>query len=844
MKSRFAFILTIITTVLVIGFTGLYLTREFTKVYTFVNMGDMWSMLGLSEERSFASFTEIDLNDFPHPPYPERYDFLTEVDGLPATSSNYFSVFNQNTPPGKEIEIKFSHESTIYTTTVVTRSIPSPTSFQVWVMFILRVLITGGLIFVGLWGFIRKSASSPVRALTFFCYALAIEMSFTRAHIADAYAAFQIPHWVFFIFVSLCLVSPAFWLKLHLLFPKRNRVYEKYRLLFNVLFFLPAAILCALWARSNLIFPTLEATIYQSVFMGTGFILLVRNHHHAESFLEKRQTRLVLWGSAPGISLYVLVSWFVYIFSNFAGNWSYRLNMLVTNITFLFVLLIPISFVYAFGKYKLLEVEGKLKRGTRLIVVNLLLLFSFFGFLYIFGEFILAKIGISSQTPTLILGIMLAIAFVPTQSKIRSRLEKYFYPERLRLRYLLKDFLASSMVKAEGSEFWKELEVKLADGLSAEKIYPVLRIQNNSGFAVELEEPAPFGVTDEIIKRLWKNENPMLLDEIIASGRIILTDEQKEWFISRKSAVLLPLVAKSGLIGFLVISCKTNGEDFTTEELELLSNFSAQTALVAENLELLSEKIEKQKLEEQLRVARDIQKGLLPKDIPVIRGLEVEALIRFCLDVAGDYYDIISLPDGNIVFAVGDVAGKGVGPALLMANLQASLRTTQEIGISLEETAEKINRIIYENTPPDLFITFFVVKIDSNTGKLSYVNAGHNPPILARRNGEIEILKYGGLLLGVEPITIFKESTSNLNDGDVLLLYTDGVSEARNSREEEFGEDRIIEILRKGSSLPLQDLLNLIEKTVEEFHGSSEYLDDFTMLAIRKQSMQATKSLE
>jgi serine phosphatase RsbU (regulator of sigma subunit) len=837
-KSRFAFVLTVAAVVIAIGFTGVYLVREYTKVATLTSMGDMWSFLGLSDQSRFALFAEVDQEDFPEPPYPVYGDYLIEIEGLPATQSNYFSVFTPHTPAGEEIEIKFSHESVVYTTTVVTRSIPEGIKVQVWAAFILRTLIVAGLLFAGMMGLVRKPDSASVRALTLFCLALAIEMSFTMGAVADAYGTFALPAWFFPLFVCLSFTSAVFWIKLHLLFPKRNATYMRHRILLNVILFLPVVALCIYFLRAvtELDRSFMPITIFRTLFMGVGYYLLVRNYRKAESFIERRQTRLVLWGSAPGIAVYIIFTWLL-LFFDFMTGISFQLNRLISNIIFVLLLLIPVSFIYAFGKYKLLEVEAKLKRGTRFLAVNLLLLLAFFGFLYLFGELVLEKLGVSSQTPTLVLGILLALLFMPTQRKLRSKIEEHFYPERIRLRKLLRDFLASSMVRAEGSKFWKELEQKLADGLSAEKIYPVLRIEDQGLFTAEFDEPTPFNIKDEIIERLRDHDNPLLLDEVIASGRIMLTEEQKDWFLQRNCAVLLPLITGSGLIGFLVISCKTNGEDFTAEELELLGNFSSQTALVAENLELLEDKIEKKKLEEQLRVARDIQQGLLPQQIPSIPGLEIHAIIRFCLDVAGDYYDIISLRDGRAVFAVGDVAGKGVGPALLMANLQASLRTTQELGVSLAESAEKINRLVYENTSSELFITFFMAAVDPVHGKLDYVNAGHNPPLLVRADGSVEKLSRGGLLFGVVSDALFEHGEIYFQPGDTLLMYTDGVSEAMNEEDEEFGEDRIIDLIVRNREMSLSALLALIEDSVEDFHGSPCYADDFTILAVRRASM-------
>jgi len=699
-------------------------------------------------------------------------------------------------------------------------------------MIILRTLIVFSLITVAIWGFIRQPYSSAVLTLSLFCLTMALQFTVTISSISDAYAAFQLPMLLIVISYVLSAFTAPLWLKLQLLFPKRNSIYDKHKVLYNLLIFLPIPLI----AGRAFILPMqnfILGNIISTLMLVLGYILLVRNYKKATVFLEKRQTRLVLLGSGPGLLTYVLFGWFVQISQNGFTDLPVVSRMLIINIVFLMILTIPVSLGYAFGKYRLLQVEGRLRRGTRFLAVNILLLAVFAGTLWAVGELVLENIGVDSRTPVLVLGIVLAFFFMSLQRQIRHRIEEHFYPERSKLRVLMKDFLASSMVRAESDKFWEELEDKLADGLSAEKIYPVLRVSGKEFFAVDLDEPAPFSPGDEFVRRLESKDNPLLFDEMMASGKITLTQEQKDWFIERKSAILLPLVTTSGLLGFLVISCKTNGEDFTSEELNLLQNLSAQTALVAENLELLGEKLEKEKLEEQLKVARSIQQGLLPGKIPSIPGLEISALIQFCLDVAGDYYDIIPLKDGRVVLSIGDVSGKGVGAALLMANLQASLRTAQAMGASLSESAERINKLVFENTPSDMFITFFMICIDPVKKHLRYVNAGHNPPFLIGNDGHRKMLTRGGLLFGVVEDSVYEEGEVTLRDGDMILMYTDGVSEAMNSNDEEFGEKQIAHIVIRNRELPLDELLALIEKKVSIFHGSSSYADDFTLLATR-----------
>jgi len=825
---------TVVVILVASGFCTVYLVREYTKVYRITHIGDMWSFVRIDANSSFAPFVEIDPEDFPHPPYPQRGDLLVAVGGRPATEENYFRAFSTDTPAGESIDIMFMHAGEMHTTEVVTRTIPGRLKLQIWLMFILRALITVGLIFTGIWGMVRRYASPPVRTLSLFCATLAVQMAISSTIVAHVYASFQIPELVLLVFTVTGLSSSSFWLKLHLLFPNVNRAYERHRFPANAIIFLPvliAGIYVLIESRPP---PMPAVSAYNTVYLAAGTILLIRNFFRSGSFIERRQTRLVLMGSVVGIVSYILFGWFRYAMNIYGIQIPIQTNMLIVNVVFLLLLPIPISIIYAFRKYRLLEVEGKLRRGTRFLVVNLVLLLVFFGLLYLFGEFVLQAVGISSQTPTLVLGLILALVFMPTQRRLRIKVEDHIYPEKRRLRELLRDFLASSMVRAEETSFWENLQDKLADGLAAERIYPVLRVENDGDFALQNREPVPFSTRDQLIERLMAREDTILIDEAVESGRIMLTEEQREWFENRKGAVILPLTVSSGLVGFLVISCKTNGEDFTSDELELLGSFSAQIAIVAENIQLLKERIEKQKLEEQLRVARSIQEGLLPREIPGVRGLEVEAMIRFCLDVAGDYYDIMGLDDGRLLLAVADVAGKGVGPALLMANLQASLRTTREMGISLAETASRMNALIYDNTPPELFITFFIACIDPAGGRFSYVNAGHNPPILMRSSGDTRSLSAGGLLFGVVRDAVYDQGMETLEPGDTILLFTDGVSEAMDASDEEYGTDRIERIMRSSMDLSLKELLTRIEKSVEEFHGSSRYSDDFTLMAVRR----------
>ena len=815
-----------------LAYSGIFLAREYTKVDTFVGMGDIWSFLIINNDPP-SIFTEVAKEDFTGPPYPVAGDSLLEVEGLPANAANYFSVFNPNTPAGQVVAIRFTHDGQILDNTVMTRSIPNMLRVQVIALFIIRTILTATLIFVGFWAFLRMPSSSSVQILALFCFCTVNGLLLNRTAVAEGYATFQIPYQntLNLFFLTMSVFSPVFFLKLQLVFPRVNQFYDSHRNMVNALIFLPGLAGGALvvWKGNA---GALPLAINQTALFAIGFGVLLKNYIRADSFLARRQTRLLLWGSVCGLIFYIAIPLVILLAPAWYAGWSTLTNFYVFNVTFVLLLLVPVSFAYAFGRYRLLEVEAKVKRGTRVVAVNVAFLVLFFGILYTFGELLLKQFDVESRTPTLVVGLVLAMGFIPAQRKVRDILEERFYPEKERLRNLLRDFLQSAERIGDTSSFWTGLAERLSAGLSTAEITPVLRTRDPGAPGGSGEgEFSPFESLGELVGKLGSGDHPLLVDEVLASGRVKLGEEQKEWFAESRAAVILPLVAGSGTAGYLLLGVKRNGEDYAPEELDLLRNLAAQIALVAENLDLLEEKLEKQKLEEQLLVARQIQEGLLPGELPHTPGLELAARIKFCLDVAGDYYDVIPLKNGNTLIAIGDVAGKGVGAALLMSNLQASLRTVKDVGISLTEVVRRINALIFENTPTDLFITLFVAVVNPRRGEITYVNAGHNFPVLARADGRVERLDTGGLLLGVLSSCDYEEETVPFARGDTLLMFTDGVSEAMTPNDEEFGEERIACMTSSNAGASLKKLLEKIEREVEIFTGVDTFSDDFTLLA-------------
>jgi phosphoserine phosphatase RsbU/P len=299
-------------------------------------------------------------------------------------------------------------------------------------------------------------------------------------------------------------------------------------------------------------------------------------------------------------------------------------------------------------------------------------------------------------------------------------------------------------------------------------------------------------------------------------------------------SVVIPLQIQRQSRGFVVLGEKLNREPFGSTDYEFLSALGSLAIISLENARLFHEAIEKQKMEDELKIAREIQKGLLPGQLPSVPGFEVAAANFSSKQVGGDYYDVIPLDEHRFVVAIGDVSGKGTPAALLMANLQATIRALVPLEPSLKNLTARVNSLMCQNTGGSKFVTFFWGIVDHRSRELVYVNAGHNYPFLLHRDGSMERLETGGMILGViETMLPYEEGRLRFRDGDVLVLFTDGVSEGMNARTEEFGEDRLEESIRGSRDLPADQIIARIEKDVIAHAGGAPQSDDITMMVLR-----------
>lgn len=307
-------------------------------------------------------------------------------------------------------------------------------------------------------------------------------------------------------------------------------------------------------------------------------------------------------------------------------------------------------------------------------------------------------------------------------------------------------------------------------------------------------------------------------------------------FVTR-NLVCVPIRRPDGLVIGVLQALNRRARPYNEEDLELLACLSDQAALALERERLHRDTLERTRLEEQLRLAQEIQSGLWP---PPWRGdgLTIIGGSRPAGSVGGDYYDHFRLADGRVVVALGDVCGKGPAAALLMCTLRAALRTHLEYDLDLDEIIARVNRSLVRDTPTGRFTTLFCAILDPASGELAFVNAGHNPPLVVDPGQrEIRELAIGGALLGAFAELDFQVGRIRLEPGQVLVVFSDGVTEARNAAEEEFGDQRFHDLLLEHAP-ELDRLLERVFGAVDAFSGTEPQTDDLTLLALRLESAQ------
>jgi serine phosphatase RsbU (regulator of sigma subunit) len=365
------------------------------------------------------------------------------------------------------------------------------------------------------------------------------------------------------------------------------------------------------------------------------------------------------------------------------------------------------------------------------------------------------------------------------------------------------------------------------------------------------DETVEGGMKISVARVRGKDEQPeevrisrTVMDEVMKNGKSVLTSDaqhdpryasQTMSLLGIRSVLAVPLsVSEEEIFGLIYADSPTYETTYTEEHLNILTTLASVASIRVENARLLEERFERERMEHELELATEIQQRFQPSAMPTIEGYEFQGISFSCYEIGGDYYDFIPRHDGKIFIALGDVSGKGTAAALLMSSLHAAIHAQAAAKSSLAETVASVNRYLAENTPTNRFVTLFIAELDPATGVLEYINAGHNPPLIAHANGQIKQLAAGGFPLGILPMAEYEVGKTQLQTGEVLVVYSDGVSEANNLKGDEFGVERLEEVVSKNLKASASGMRDKVESALSSFTQTAPANDDITLVIVKR----------
>jgi len=336
-----------------------------------------------------------------------------------------------------------------------------------------------------------------------------------------------------------------------------------------------------------------------------------------------------------------------------------------------------------------------------------------------------------------------------------------------------------------------------------------------------------------------------VLDEVVIRGKSVLTSDAQHdpRFASGtvvlqgvRSVLAVPLGVSEKVFGIIYADSPIAEGRFTEDHLKVLTTLASVAAIRVENTRLVEARLERERLERELALASEIQQRFQPTAPPQVNGYELQGISFPCYEIGGDYYDFIEREDGRLVIALGDVSGKGTAAALLMSSLHAAVHAQSGSHDSLVATISAVNRYLADNIPANRFVTLFYAELDPGSGALSFLNAGHNPPLIVHAAGTVEQLASGGLPLGIKPDADYREGRTQLQHGDVLVIYSDGVTEAVSPTGEEFGPTRLYEVVSRNVTSSAAGIRDRIESALTKFSQGTAAADDITLVIVKRQA--------
>ncbi len=578
----------------------------------------------------------------------------------------------------------------------------------------------------------------------------------------------------------------------------------------------------------------LSAALFPFVYFLGGLALFAHSYFTKIDPERRRQLRPILQSAIIGIVAFVYVTILTMVKPMVLYLEPYLL------LPALLVIGIPPAFGYSIIRHRLMDVTLIVRRSIIYAVITAALAAIYLGVVFGLGSLLGYALGEADNTVLLMIAvIVIALIFDPLKQRIQSIVDRVFYQDRYNYQKALLEFSNELPRQMNLEQILNSVVNRIAATMHLDKVSVALCDEQEGCHVLSKNIENELCIFDhreggvvELLKRTRSPQNFALLDE---DARVGDADDRRK--VKESGVVLMvPMFIQDRLIGSINVGPKLSGKVFSQEDIDLLSTVASQAAIAIENARLHRSEIEKQKITEQLLIAQRIQQGLLPKENPRDPRLDISGISIPAQTVGGDYYDYIQLPDNRLLIAVGDVSGKGVSAALYMSKVQGMIRFAAQMYRSPKDMLMKVNRLIYEGIERNSFITMVLVLFDFNDDSVTVCRAGHTLPLIAL-NGDMNFFDSDGLGLGLEPGEVFdralEEKVFPMKSGGTMLLYSDGLTEAMDAGRNEFGEERVLSLLRSAEQMTAAELQGHLIEEVSRHRDGAEQNDDITLVVIR-----------
>lgn len=641
-----------------------------------------------------------------------------------------------------------------------------------------------------------------------------------------------------FFFIAL----PSVFLHFFILFPGRDITSgSKRSMAVRILYFPPTVLfistfILALYKYTRGIHagisPILNAAtaIYWFLYMSASVIVFIRTYRVSGS-AQKIKFRLVIVGLALGIlplSAVMLIKQF-----------QPALHIPFQHVSVIFLAFISVSFAYAILKHDAFDLGLVVRKGIVFFAVSgLLAAVYYIAFDALFDRFG-AGMGLERSFVAVIAVIILGITFVPARSLVQRAVDRTFHRSRMVFREEFIDFSRRIHLLLSPEEISRFITGEIHDIFGAAAVHLFLRDESGH-FTLRTSYPdkgrlplTSFPPNTALMRLMTEKGLPLMMEyyDTIWIKRN-LDRISLELLSMSRAAVIVPLVDQHDLLGFVLVGGRSSHTPYTRQESELFELIGERSASSIRNIELYRDSIEKERLQEELQLARSIQERLLPAAPPRLRNAEIAGRTKPSKEIGGDFYDFFDLPDGTIGLAVADVSGKGIPAAMLMTTLHAMFRADAVLDRSTDEVLASISSSLFERSDTTKFATFFYALYDDRSGIMRYSNGGSYPPFIITPSGTVERLQRGGMLIGLEEHPHYNEGIVKLRRDALAIIYTDGLIDQENDRGEPFGERRLMDFFRDNLHMPLDNAIDKLFDTIIAF-GLNNLKDDMTIVLLR-----------